>query len=70
MKIIDQQGNTQEVFQLEQRNCELYGQPKSIKKPMILLGKYNSLKRTIEVFSEAISVNSKHKNYVYKMPKD
>lgn len=70
MKIIDQDGKEQEVFQLEQKDCELYGQPKSIKKPQVLLGKYSTFKRTIEVLAEAYALNSKDKKLVYTMPKE
>lgn len=68
MKIIDQEGKEHEVFELEQKNCMIYGQPKSIKKPQVLLGKYTSHKRAIEVFAEAYSINSKDKNIIYTMP--
>lgn len=68
MKIIDQQGIKQEIFELEQQECKLYGQPKSIKKPQVLLGKYDSIKRVFEVMSEAYALNSKNKELTYTMP--
>jgi hypothetical protein len=68
MKIINQQGKMCEVFELEQKDCELYGQPKNIKKPQVLLGKYNTLKRTLDVMAEAYTLNSKDKKLIYTMP--
>ncbi|HBF77173.1 MULTISPECIES: hypothetical protein [Clostridium] len=68
MKIVDQRGNEQEVFDLDLKDCKLYGQPKSLKKPEVLLGEYASIKRAIDVMAEAISINSQDKNLIYTMP--
>lgn len=70
MKIIDQQGKEQEIFEIEQTGCEIYGQPRSIKKPKVFLGKYSSTKRAIEVMAEAYFLNNKDKTLVYTMPQE
>jgi hypothetical protein len=68
MKIIDQERNLQEIFELEQNILSLYGRSKNIKKPKILLGTYRNRSRLFDVMSEIYSLNQKDKNYIYTMP--
>ena len=70
MKIVNQQGEMCEVFELEQKGCELYGQPKNIKNSQVLLGKYSTLKRALDVMAEAYALNSKDKKLIYTMPNE
>ncbi|MDF2880123.1 MAG: hypothetical protein K0R54_680 [Clostridiaceae bacterium] len=70
MKILDQNGKEQEVLQLEQNGCNLFGQPKNIKKPKVLLGTYSSVVRTMEVMAEAYCINSQDKNIIFEMPNE
>lgn len=70
MKVISQQGEEYEVFELECQGCKLYGQPKNIKENKVILGEFSSLKRTIEVMAEMYCLSNEDKNNVYVIPKE
>jgi hypothetical protein len=68
MIIVDQQGKSVEVIEIVFQGLKMYGKPKKMCKPNILLGTFLSEERTISVFAEIVSINSIKKNEVYTVP--